>query len=103
MGLEITLKLKHFREVISMPLCGFNPKMLQGLTLFAQGLYEAVLQRASERGISIEKAMEIEIEEMNVFLGALEEKYQELRKAYSIDEAMRKLVEWTESQNKLRY
>lgn len=83
-----------------MPICGFNPKMLQGVTLFAQGLYEAALQRSRERGISLEEAMEIEIQEMNVFLGALEEKYQDLRKTHSVDEAMRQLTEWTTHRNR---
>lgn len=79
-----------------MPLCGFNPKMLEGLTKFSQGLYEQALKRQQEDGVSIERAIEIEVEEMNIFLTKLDEKYYaELRPRHSVAEAMDKLVEWT--------
>ena len=84
-----------------MPLCGFNPKMLEGLTKFAQGLYEQALKRQKKDGISIERAFEIEVEEMNVFLAILDEKYySELRPGHTVEEAMAKLVEWTAAQPK---
>lgn len=83
-----------------MPLCGFDAKMLQGLTLFAQGLYESALRLSEEKGIAVDEAMQIEIKEMNVFLGALEEKYQALRKTHGVDEAMRELTEWTAMRDK---
>ncbi len=79
-----------------MPLCGFNPKMLKGLTMFAQGLYEQALKRQREDGISIGRAFEIEVEEMNIFLTKLDEKYyEELRPTHNVEEAMGKLTEWT--------
>ncbi len=79
-----------------MALCGFNAQMLKGLALFAQGLYGAALRISEERGISIEHAMENEIEEMNVFLAALDEHYVELRKTQPVDVAMRNLVKWAD-------
>jgi len=82
-----------------MPVCGFNPKMLEGLTKFAQGLYEQALKRQREDGIPIKRAFEIEVEEMNIFLTKLDEKYyNELRPEHSVAEAMNKLVEWAASQ-----
>ena len=45
----------------TMPLCGFNPKMLAGLTLFAQGLYEQADKRAKEDNCSLEKSYNSEI------------------------------------------
>lgn len=77
-----------------MPICGFNEKMLKGLVLFAQGLYEVVQEKAQERGVSIEQGMEQEIHEMNVFLPALDEEYERLRETKGVDEAMRALVKW---------
>jgi hypothetical protein len=82
-------------------MCGFSPKMLQGLTMFAQGLYESAVTRSHEKKISIEAAMEAEIHEMNVFLAALDEHYDELKERMSVDDAMRGLTLWTEQQ-KLR-
>lgn len=79
-----------------MPVCGFDKKMLKGLTLFAQSLYEAALRKSKENNITIERAMEIEIEEMNEFLFALDEKYEDLRKSNPVSQSMEKLVEWTE-------
>jgi len=78
-----------------MPLCGFSPKVLGGLTMFTQGLYEQALKRQKEDGIPIERAFEIEVEEMNIFFTKLDERYyEELRPKHSVDEAMTKLVEW---------
>jgi len=81
-----------------MPMCGFNPRMLEGLTKFAQGLYEQALKRQKKDNISIERAFEIEVEEMNIFLTKLSDKYhEELRPKHTVVEAMAKLVEWTAS------
>jgi hypothetical protein len=80
-----------------MPMCGFSPKMLQGLTMFAQGLYESALARSKEKKVSIENAMAAEILEMNVFLAALDERYDELKVRMDTDQAMRELVKWTEA------
>ena len=84
-----------------MPLCGFNKKMLAGLTMFSQGLYEQALKRQQEDNILIDKAFEIEVEEMNIFLTKLDEKYyKELRPKHTVLEAMDKLVEWSAFQPK---
>ena len=40
--------------------------------------------------------MEIEVQEMTVFLTALGEQYAELRKTHSVAEAMTKLAQWSE-------
>ena len=80
-----------------MPMCGFTPKMLRGLTEFAQGLYEQAAKRSKKENISLDRAFEIEVEEMNVFLAELDRRYYEdLRPRHSVDESMRKLVDWTE-------
>lgn len=69
--------------------------MLRGLTEFAQGLYEQALKRSVEEGISVERAFQIEIEEMNIFLAELDRRYyDDLRPQHSVPEAMKKLVEW---------
>ncbi len=78
-----------------MPLCGFNPKMLGGLTMLAQGLYEQALKRSIEDDVSIERAFEIEVEEMNIFFTKLDEKYYaDLRPKHDVVESMDQLVEW---------
>jgi hypothetical protein len=82
-----------------MPLCGFNAKMIQGIGLFAQGLFEAVLDRARERGVSMEEAFGSEIAEISAFLGALEEKYQSLRRVRPVREAVEEVVEWMASRD----
>jgi predicted DNA-binding protein len=77
-----------------MPLCGFDAKMLKGITLFSQSLYEAALRKSREKAVSIEKAMDEEIREMNEFLLALDREYERLRKGHDVPEAMSRLVEW---------
>lgn len=77
-----------------MPFCGFNPTMLKGLALFSQGLYEQAVKRADKDGVDVKTAMEIEVREMNIFLPALDEQYEVLRKTMGVDEAMRALVKW---------
>lgn len=75
--------------------------MLEGLTKFSQGLYEQALKRQKKNNIPIERAFEIEVEEMNIFLAKLDEKYySDLRPKHTVAEAMDKLVEWTASQPK---
>ena len=63
-----------------MPFCGFNPKMVQGLGVFAQGLFEAVLERSQAEKTDIKAAFEKEVSELSLFLEALENKYQQLRR-----------------------
>ncbi len=79
-----------------MPLCGFNPTMLKGLTMFAQGLYAQAQKRAQADNISLDDAFSKEVHEMTVFLAALDEHYEELRKTSDVDVAMRELVMWAE-------
>lgn len=62
-----------------MPLCGFKPKMVQGIAIFSQGLLEATLERAEENGVSIKEAFEAEVKEITAFLEALEARHQELK------------------------
>lgn len=79
-----------------MPMCGFNPRMLYGLTEFTKGLYEQAVKRAAEDGTSVELAFKVEVEEMNIFLQELDRKYyEELRPEHNVAEAMKRLVEWT--------
>lgn len=77
-----------------MPLCGFNKKMVRGIAIFAEGLFEATLQRAKDEGKSIEDAFNDEVKEISLFLEALENKHQELKKNHSPKETMKKAVEW---------
>lgn len=77
-------------------MCGFNPEILKGMTLMAKGFYTSALRLSKERGIPIDQAMKIEVQEMTVFLTALDEQYAELRKTHSVDEAMKNLAEWSE-------
>ncbi len=76
-----------------MPLCGFNEKMIEGLAIFAKGLFEAVQDRAAREGLSLEKAFDNEIHELGLFLASLEEKYQHLRANHSAAVTMRRLVD----------
>ena len=80
-----------------MPVCGFNPTMLKGLVMFAQGLFVQAQKRAKEERISLDAAYAYEVNEMSVFLAALDERYEELKKHLTVDQAMRRLVEWGES------
>jgi len=79
-----------------MPFCGFNTKMVEGLAIFARGLFEATLDRSHREGISIDQAFEREVAEMGLLLEALETSYQKLRGQLSSPEAMHKLVETIE-------
>ncbi len=81
-----------------MPLCGFNPKMIQGIAIFAQGLFEAVLARSRAEKLDIRVAFEKEVSEITLFLGALEDRYQELRRDRP-DKVMTELVDWISYQN----
>ena len=63
-----------------MPFCGFNPKMIRGLAIFAEGLFEATLTRAEEEGKSIPEAFQIELRDIGLFLQAIEDKHQDLKR-----------------------
>ena len=79
-----------------MPLCGFKPKMVQGIVIFSQGLLEATLERAKETGVSIEKAFKFEVGEIAAFLEALETKHQELKRDFKGRELMEKVLDAAE-------
>lgn len=79
-----------------MPFCGFNPEILKGMTLMAKGFYTSALRLSKEKGVPIDQAMEIEVQEMTVFLTAFDEQYAELRKTHSVAEAMTKVAKWSE-------
>ncbi len=48
----------------------------------------------------MDEAMEIEVQEMTIFLTALDEQYAELRKTHSVAEAMAKLAKWSEQHSR---
>ncbi len=54
-----------------MPLCGFNPKMFQGLRQFADGLWDQIEKRSREEKKPIMEMLRAEVEEMNLFEEAL--------------------------------
>ena len=76
-----------------MPWCGFNTRMITGLTMFAEGLFEATVERAREQDIAIDEAFRREIDELASFVEALEEKYQRLRTSGSAT-VMDELSDW---------
>lgn len=52
-----------------MPMCGFNQKMLEGLTAFHEGLVEhGLIERARIREQSIDQTLERELSDMGRFL-----------------------------------
>jgi len=63
-----------------MPFCGFNPKMIRGLAIFAEGLFEATVTRADEEGKTIPDAFQTELRDIGLFLQAIEDKHQELKR-----------------------
>ena len=58
-----------------MPLCGFNKKMIDGIVIFSEGLYEATIERGHQNEVSDLTAIETEIEEIDLFIKALQSKY----------------------------
>ena len=57
-----------------MALCGFNEKMLDGLHLFGEGLYDQAEIRTGLDNASLRQVFENEIEEMKYFLETLSDK-----------------------------
>jgi hypothetical protein len=52
-----------------MPLCGFNQKMLEGLTAFHEGLVEhGLIERSRIRGQTIDETLQRELTDMERFL-----------------------------------
>jgi len=76
-----------------MPLCGFNPKMIHGIALFAEGLFEATAARATEEKMSLPDAFQVELRDIHLFLQALEDKHQELKRQLSPEETARRVAE----------
>jgi hypothetical protein len=58
-----------------MPLCGFNKKMIEGITLFSQGLFEATIERGRQNKVSDLSAVTTEAHEIDLFLKALKARY----------------------------
>jgi hypothetical protein len=58
-----------------MPLCGFNPKMVEGIETFSEGLFEATIERGRENNVSDSSAVQTELAEIRLFLEALEKKF----------------------------
>lgn len=54
-----------------MPMCGFDKQMLDGLDEFNKGLIEAVLRISRREKVTVEEAIEFELQEMNIFLKEL--------------------------------
>ena len=79
-----------------MPFCGFHIKMVKGLVIFSEGLFQATLERANENGMSIEDAYRHEVEELGTFLEALENEYQRVKRSSEEDRTavMRSVAEW---------
>lgn len=63
--------------------CGFNTKMVQGLALFAEGLFEATLDRSSAEKIDIKQAFKTELKDITAFLEGIERLHQETK--YKLD------------------
>ena len=57
-----------------MPVCGFNQKMLEGLSTFAEGLFDQAIKRSREDSLSLEDSLKQEIREMDVFREILDSK-----------------------------
>jgi hypothetical protein len=76
-----------------MPMCGFNQKMLEGLSLFAEGLFDQAIKRSGEDNLSLEESLKQEILEMNIFREILDskgEKFQVLKGLTLIAQGMYK-------------
>lgn len=57
-----------------MPLCGFNDKMITGLRMFGEGLFDQAEERAKIDCVSLRTSFDNEVSEMDVFLRILSEK-----------------------------
>ena len=61
-------------EVIKMPLCGFNEKMLEGLKMFGEGLVEhGLIGRSKSKGQLPLETLERELEDIDKFLQEIPE------------------------------
>jgi len=62
-----------------MPMCGFNQKMLEGISLFAEGLFDQAIKRSNEDNLSLEESFSQEIFEMDIFREILDSKGESLQ------------------------
>jgi hypothetical protein len=58
-----------------MPLCGFNKKMIEGIALYSEGLFDATIERGRQNNVDDISAVTTEVHEINLFLKALKAKY----------------------------
>lgn len=58
-----------------MPLCGFNQKMIEGIATFSEGLFEATIERGQQNNVNSLTAIKTEVQEIDLFIKALQEKY----------------------------
>jgi len=58
-----------------MPLCGFNKKMIDGIVIFSEGLYEATIERGHKNKVDDLVAIKTEVHEIELFIKALQLKY----------------------------
>lgn len=58
-----------------MPLCGFNQKMIEGIVTFSEGLFEATIERGQQNNVNSLTAIKTEVQEIDLFIKALQEKY----------------------------
>ena len=82
-----------------MPLCGFNKRMITGIAIFSEGLFEATLERANESNIDIETAFRKEVADITEFLNALESEHQKLKVKHDPQETMEKIVKWIDEKD----
>lgn len=87
-----------------MPFCGFHTKMVTGLVTFAEGLFEATLERSKAEGLSIEQAYRQEVAELGAFLEELEIQYQRIKKerAGSRKQVMAAVANWVAEKDEIR-
>src|SRR4051812_31402473 len=77
-----------------MPLCGFNTKMVQGIALFAEGLFEATLDRSQYQSVSVEDAFKNELKDITAFLEAIEKMHQKTKRDSDRATVMTRIVHW---------
>jgi hypothetical protein len=58
-----------------MPLCGFNKKMIEGIVVFSEGLFEATIERGRQNKVDDLAAIKTEVQEIDLFIKALQAKY----------------------------
>lgn len=54
-----------------MPLCGFKPKMIEGIAKFGEGIFEQAQQKAKDDGLPLRQSVDVEIEETSMFIEML--------------------------------